>query len=226
MPKSQPTGSNPSLEAQIPAWGLKSKPGGSNPSLEAQIRPKLTPWFEFPIFSVSPSLPQITDLTHESQTYGLNSNQSIGHRPLWGRCPSYYHHFHQRQLQRCNGNRCPTNAFATLLFVFSDFSAPFFPFFRCADASLYVRPSVCRSVCDAFVKTANTGKNWQESLLSPWDSLKLRFRKCQSIDQSLTHLQARAHFWPVLPLVFFFFPPFSFYFLLAFFSFSVFFFFQ
>ena len=35
---------------------------------------------------------QITDLTHESQTCGSNSNQSIGHR-LIGCCPSYYHHY-------------------------------------------------------------------------------------------------------------------------------------
>ena len=44
--KSQPGGSNPSLEAQIPPWRLKSQPQGSNPSFTAEIpasRPQLQP---------------------------------------------------------------------------------------------------------------------------------------------------------------------------------------
>ena len=36
---------------------------------------------------------QITDLTHKSQTCGSNSNQTIGHWLLRGRCPSHYHHY-------------------------------------------------------------------------------------------------------------------------------------
>ena len=67
-----PPGSNPSLEAQIPASKLKSQPWGSNPSLEAQIpalRLKSQPW------GSNPSLePQIAVSRLKSQSRGSNPN--------------------------------------------------------------------------------------------------------------------------------------------------------
>ena len=97
MLKSQPGGSNSSLKAEIPALRLKSQPRSSNPSLKAQIPAsglKSQPQgsnlnFEADILALR-LRSQLQGSNHSSNPFNL---QSIGHQPLWGRCPNNHHIF-------------------------------------------------------------------------------------------------------------------------------------
>ena len=90
-PKSQPPGSNLSLEAQIPALRLKSLPQGSNLSLEAQI-----PALRFKSLPRGSNLSLVAQIPasklKSAHTDGRTNEQtkvplcSTGLRPLWGRC--------------------------------------------------------------------------------------------------------------------------------------------
>ena len=67
-------GSNPSLETQIPAFRLKNQPKGLNPSLKAQI----------------PARRVKSNYSGSNPSLEVPSLLSIGHRSLWGCCPSYH----------------------------------------------------------------------------------------------------------------------------------------
>ena len=104
--KSQSQGSNPSLEARIPAarpnlslkaqissLRLKSQPGGSCPSIEAQIPAwRLKSQVQIPALRPNPSLraeisaPRLQSLPYKSNL-GEVTLSSTGHRPLQGCCP-------------------------------------------------------------------------------------------------------------------------------------------
>ena len=111
MLKSQPQGSNRSLKAQIPASRLKSQPQGSNPGLKAQIT---TSRFKSqPQGSNSSLQAQIPALRLKSQPWSSKLAKHRSSAPL-GLLPLLPPDIHINS-NGGNGYRWPSNAFATIL---------------------------------------------------------------------------------------------------------------
>ena len=119
-PKSQPWGPNPNLEAQIPTLRPKSQPQGPNLSLQAQPQPQdSNPSLKAQISATrlkSPPLssnPSFKDPIPYSRLKWKQHRSSapLGPLPLSPPHTLIYSH-------RGNGYRWPSNAFATILFLF------------------------------------------------------------------------------------------------------------